>query len=57
MAGRVRRRYARAPADERTWTLTAKTKILLISLGSCGTLLGLAEAAGALDPSAGDGRR
>ncbi len=53
----VRRRTARAPADERTWSLTAKTKILLISLGSCGVLLGLAEAAGALGPSSGDGRR
>jgi hypothetical protein len=39
------------------WPLTAKTKILLISLVASVTLLGLAEAGGALGPSADADRR
>ncbi|MET7479863.1 hypothetical protein ABZT17_36645 [Streptomyces sp. NPDC005648] len=45
------RRTARLLVRLLHWPLTAKTKILLISLVVCVTLLGLADAAGVLGPS------
>lgn len=51
------RRAARVLARLLHWPLTAKTKLLLISLVICVTLLGLADAAGVLGPSHDPERR